>query len=420
MTGRRMAVAGYVLFAASVTALIAVDWAARGALWSMLDLQIYDWAGHIARHSGNLYGLSFRVLHLHFTYPPMAAAVFAVLSYAPLPVLKCLVSAGSIAALTAVTWLSWGALGYSRSRERLGGTLAIAAIAIWSEPVQQTLAFGQVNIVLMLIIVADLGLPDGAWWKGAGAGLAAGFKLTPLIFIPYLLLTGRRRAAGVALAAFLATIVVTAVWLPSQSSRYWAGRLFMDPHRLGNVGYVGNQSLYGMLVRLTGSSHSANVAWLVAAVIVGAGGLLLAVAAQRKQELAGVVICALTGLEVSPVSWSHHWVWIVPALVLAVHGAARMEAPAGPRCWPRVAAWSGVLALVAVFFSRLIWIVPASAVQGQGMRGAWLLVGNLYVLAGLAGLGLAAVVLARPPRPRRTAPGTAARLAAWPLLGTGK
>jgi alpha-1,2-mannosyltransferase len=215
--------------------------------------------------------------------------------------------------------------------------------------------------------------------------------------------------------------------LPSQSSRYWAGRLFMDPYRLGNVGYVGNQSLYGMLVRLTGSPHSANIAWLVAVVIVGAGGLLLAVAAQRKQELAGVVICALTGLEVSPVSWSHHWVWIVPALVLAVHGAARMEASARPRRWPRAAAWSGVLGLVAVFFSRLIWIVPASTVQGRGMHGAWLLVGNLYVLAGLAGLGLTAVMLARPPRPwrislrpRRTAPGTAARLAASPLLGIGK
>jgi alpha-1,2-mannosyltransferase len=391
---RRMLVTGCVLFALSLAVLVAVDCGVSRGLWSMLDLQVYDWGGRIARQSGDVYGLRFPGKPLPFTYPPMAAVVFAVLSYAPLLVLKCLASAGSVAALTAVIWLSWGSLGYPRSRERLGGTLAIAGIAIWSEPVQQTLAFGQVNIVLMLIIMADLCLPDGTWWKGAGVGLAAGFKLTPLIFIPYLLLTGRLRAAGVALAAFLATIAVPAVVLPSQSRRYWAGRLFMDPHRLGNVAYVGNQSLYGMLLRLAGGPRPANLAWLVAVVIVGAGGLLLAAAAQRKRELAGIVICALTGLLVSPVSWSHHWVWIAPALVLAVDGAARIGAGAPPRWWPR-AAWSGVAALVAIFFSRLIWLVPRSTVQGRGMHGAWLLAGNLYVLAGLAVLCLTAVVLAR-------------------------
>ena len=395
---RRMLVTGCVLFLVSLAAMIAVDDAVAGGQWSMLDLQVYAWGGHLARHSGNLYRLSYLHTGLRFTYPPMAAAVFAALSFAPLPVLKWVMTAGSIVALTAVSWLTWGALGYPPSRRRLGGTLAIAAVAIWAEPVQQTLAFGQVNILLMLIIVADLCLPDSAWWKGAGVGLAAGFKLTPLIFIPYLLLTGRLRAAGAALATFMATIAVAAVLLPSASGRYWDGRLFLDPRRLGNVGYVGNQSLYGMLLRLTDSARSAHVAWLVTVACVGAGGLLLARVAQRKQEMAGVLIVALTGLLVSPVSWSHHWVWMVPALVLAVDGAARMTTAAVPRGWTW-AAWGGVLALVVVFFSRLIWIVPASTVQGKGMHGPWLIAGNLYVLADLAALGLAAIIVVRRARP---------------------
>jgi alpha-1,2-mannosyltransferase len=393
---RRVLVTGAVLFLVSVAAVIVADSTVRGGQSAMLDLQVYDWGGHIARHSGDLYGASYGHGRLRFTYPPMAAAVFAVLSYTPLPVLKWVVGAGSIAALTAVTWLTWGALGYPRSRERLGGTLAVASIGIWTEPAQQTLSFGQVNILLMLIIVADLCLPDRVRHKGAGVGFAAGFKLTPLIFIPYLLLTGRVRAAGVALAAFAATVTAGAILLPSQSGRYWAGRLFLDPRRLGNVGYVGNQSLYGMLLRLTASPGAAHVAWLVAAVSVGAGGLLLAAAAERKQEVGGVVVCGLTGLLISPVSWTHHWVWTVPALVLAVHGAVRMSA-AAPSRWRRWAAWRGPLALIVVFCSRLVWTVPASTVQGRGMRGAWLIVGNLYVVAGLAALGAAALVLARPP-----------------------
>lgn len=403
MTARRMLVTGCALFALSAGALIAVDVAVAGGLWSMLDLQVYDWGGQIARHGGDLYGLAYRDQRLRFTYPPMAAAVFAVLSYLGLPALKWLASAGSVACLTAVTWLTWGALGYPRSRARLAGALAVAALAIWAEPVQQTLGFGQVNIVLMLIIVADLGQRDRVWWKGAGVGLAAGFKQTPLIFVPYLLLTRRFRAAGVALATFAATIAVPWVWLPSQSARYWAGGLFIDPDRIGNGAYVGNQSLRGMLLRLAGNSPSAQALWVATAIVVGAGGLLLAAAAYRRdQEMAGIVICALTGLLISPVSWSHHWVWIAPALVLAVHGAARAKA-AGRSRWRLRASRGGVLGLVVVFYSRLIWAVPAPAVQGRGLRGLWQLAGNLYVLAGLAALGLAALVMTRPPQ-RRDSP----------------
>jgi alpha-1,2-mannosyltransferase len=383
-----------VLFALSAGALIAVDVAVGGGMWSMLDLQVYDWGGQVARHSGDLYGLSYQHFGLHFTYPPTAAAVFSVLSYLPLTVLKWAASAGSVAALTAVTWLTWGALGYPRSRARLGGALATAAVAIWAEPVQQTLSYGQVNLVLMLIVVADLTLPDHAAWKGAGVGLAAGFKLTPLIFIPYLVLTRRFRAAAVALATFLATLGLAWIWLPAQSDRYWAGRLFMDPGRLGNGAYAGNQSLRGMLLRLAGGGHAAQAMWSVAVVIVAVGGLLLAAAASRRgREMAGVLLCALTGLLISPVSWSHHWVWAVPALVVAADSVVRATSAAGSRRRQR-AAWAGVLALLAVFWSRLIWAVPARAVQGRGLRGPWLLSGDLYVLAGLATLGLATLGLA--------------------------
>jgi alpha-1,2-mannosyltransferase len=361
----------------------------------MLDLQVYDWGGQIARHSGNLYGLVLPGTDLAFTYPPMAAAVFSVLSYLPLTVLKWAASAGSVAALTAVTWLTWGALGYPRSRARLGGALAIAAVSIGAEPVQQTLGYGQVNIVLMLLVVADLTLPDPVRWKGIGVGLAAGFKLTALIFIPYLLLTRRFRTAGVALATFLATIAVFWPWLPGQSDRYWAGRLFMDAKRIGNNAFVGNQSLRGMVLRLAGNGAGAQAIWAVAVVIVVAAGLLLATAASRRgQEMTGVLLCALTGLLISPVSWSHHWVWVAPALVLAADNVIRARTEARSR-WRRRAAWGGVLALLAVFWSRLVWAVPERELQGRGLSGLWQFTGNLYVLAGLAALALAAVLLTR-------------------------
>lgn len=414
VTATRVLVAGCVLFALSAGAVAAVDLTVTPGMWSMLDLRIYDWGGLIARQSGNLYG-PHPGQPTGFTYPPMAAVVFSVLTYLPLTALKAAAQAGTLVSLTVVAWLTWGSLGYPRSRARLGAAMVTGAVATWAEPVQQTLAYGQINVVLMLVIVADLSLADRVRCKGAGVGLAAGIKLTALIFIPYLLLTRRFRAAGVALATFAATIVLAWAWLPAQSAGYWAGRLFADSGRLGNGAYVGNQSLRGLLLRLAGSGPPAAALWAVAVVIVAASGVLLAAAASRRgREVAAVLVCALTGLLISPVSWSHHWVWVVPALVLAADTVlrARAEGRSRRRRW---AAWGSVLGLLAVFWTRLIWAVPVAARQGRGLSGSWQLAANLYVLAGLVILGLAAALMAYPRQRGPGVPGLApAGLAAIP------
>jgi alpha-1,2-mannosyltransferase len=360
--------------------------------WSMLDLRVYLWGGTLVRHSQDPYQYTYTHF-LHFTYTPVAAGFFALVSLVNVQVVKGLITAASIASLLAVLWMTSGALERWRTHGRLGATLAIGAVALWLEPVRQTLSFGQVNLLLMVLIVADLCLPDSRWWKGAGVGLAAGFKLTPLIFIPYLLLTRRFRAAAVATATFALTIAGSLVLLPRASEHYWFDGLFLNPHRLGNVAYVGNQSLYGALLRLCGSPAAARPYQLAAVAVVGTGGLMLAAwASRRGQEMVGVLVCALTGLLVSPVSWSHHWVWVAPMLVVLAELATRpLVLPQDRR--RRLACWLGAAA-VAVLFSGVLWTVPSPAVQGHVMTGPEQLIGDLYVLAGVLGLGVVAGLLA--------------------------
>jgi alpha-1,2-mannosyltransferase len=320
---------------------------------------------------------------------------------------KWLITSASVVSLAAVMWLSWGKLGYPRSPGRLGATLLVTAIALWLEPVQQTLAFGQVNLVLMLIIMADLCLPDGNWLKGIGVGLAAGFKLTPLVFVPYLLLTRRYRAAAVALGTFGLTIAGSYLLLPKAAHQFWAGRLFLSASRVGNVAYVGNQSLCGAAIRLFGSASAAHPYWLAAAAVTAVAGLLLAAWLSRiGQELAGILTCALTGLLISPVSWSHHWIWIAPILVALTELAIRAGQLISLRSMLLVG-WLAVAAVLALFIAYpfhatpgaprlpegLIWTLPQAALQGTGMTGDQELVGNLYVLAGLFGLTVTAAWL---------------------------
>jgi Glycosyltransferase family 87 len=424
-TNRTMAnwllAAGVVAFAVSIAGLITLFVARPAELWSMVDVQVYMWGGHMARLVGTPYqgAYQFYNLHLPFTYPPMAAAVFGLVSYLPLAAVKWLITSASVAALAGVTWLSWGKLGYGRSRSRLGATLLVAAIAVWLEPVQQTLAFGQVNAVLMLVVVADLCLSDGNRLKGVGVGLASGFKLTPLIFVPYLLLTRQYRAAVVALGTFGFTIAASDLLIPRAARQFWAGRMFLSVSRVGNIAYVGNQSLYGASIRLLGSARAAHPYYLAAATVIGLAGLLVAAGLSRLgQELAGLVACALTGLLVSPVSWSHHWVWIAPTLVLVTDLAVRAGKAARlrpGRVAGRLALTAAGLAVIAVLAlyiaypfhavpgaprlpAGLIWTMPQQALQGKWLTGYQELVGNLYVLAGLVGLtAVAAWLLAQAP-----------------------
>lgn len=396
-----------VLFIISVAAFVAYAQAYPQHLLSMFDLRIYLWGGNLVRHSHDPYLYRYPHIGLRFTYPPMAAGFFALIAGIKPGIVKWLITTASVVSLVATAWLTWGALGHRRSFGRLGATLAVAGVALWIEPVQRTLTFGQVDLVLMFIVVADLCVPDRCWWKGTGVGLAAGFKLTPLIFIPYLLLTRRFRAAAVAAGTFALTIVGSLL-LPRAARHYWFGGLFLNPQLIGRIIRVGNQSMYGALIRLLGSAAAARPYWLAAAAVVGIAGVMIAAwASRRGQEMTGIVVCALTGLLVSPVSWSHHWVWVAPMLVVLADLAVRPASlPTARRLRRAARLGAGAVTLLVLAYplqvkpggpripAGLLHTVPSRFIRGHVMNGSQQLIGDLYVVAGLVALGMTAGLLA--------------------------
>ena len=388
LRSRLILVLGIVVFAASVATWAGLHLAPPSLQSGLLDLQVYRWGGLIAHHSGDLYGAHFPYHHLRFTYTPAAALVFAAVSGIPWPVLAVLSALAGIASLTVVMWLTWGLLGYRRSARRAAAALMAASVVLWLGPVQQTLDLGQVNLILMLLVLADLCLPGRARFQGIGIGLAAGFKLTPLIFVLYLLLTRRFRAAAVALATFTATVAASLVLLPGQAREFWFGRLFLNSRRTGNNAYVGNQSLHGTLARLAGETAASQLPRAALPVLAGLAGVLLAAWwSRRGHEATGILTCALAGLLASPISWAHHWVWAAPALLVAADAATRWPARPGPRRW---VTWAGLAVLAAVFFTVPQNLVPPSGLQGHHLSGLALLTSNLYVITGLLILGLLA------------------------------
>ena len=350
--GGRLLALGLVAFAAVLAVYVADLLTHLSTMTAMRDLIVYRDGGLITRQISPPYdGSRYAPLYswtgsggVSFTYAPIAAVIFAVGSVLPWLVLRWVMTVASLAALLLSAWLMFGKLGYDDRRVRTGATLLVAAAALGTEPVQQTLALGQINILLMLLVVLDLMAARNRWWNGAGIGLAAGIKLIPLIFIPYLLLTGQFRRAGVAVGAFVVTIGVGYAVLPHDSAKYWQDGLFLNANRIVFLGTRGNQSLHGMIIRFMGSVDGAAHVYLAVAAVVAIAGLVVAATLYHAgHPVAGMLACALTGLLVSPLSWDHHWVWVALGMGYLAHLAVQARGPA------RTAWWLGAAALLFVY-----------------------------------------------------------------------
>lgn len=345
---------------------------------SMIDVMVYRAEGRAVRTGADLYELRATYERLPDTYPPFAALVFTPLTLVGATTMRTLTTLTNLGLLVALVHLSLRLLGRPLTVPRPAAALAVAALAVWCEPVWTTLRYGQVNLLLAVLVLWDLTRRADHRWSGVGIGVATGMKLTPALFAVFLALAGtvlawrraRRGAAAwnpvlrralVAVAAFAATVAVAAVVLPRDSHTYWT-RVLFAADRPGYVEQTANQSLRGVLAR---ALHTAEPGgwWLLGAAVVGCAGLAVAVGAllAGEQRLPyanawAAVSCAVTALIISPISWSHHWVWAVPmVLLLAVEAMRRRSVP-----WTAGAALAGL-----VFCSYALWAVPHGATRPE-------------------------------------------------------
>ncbi|MER7174867.1 glycosyltransferase 87 family protein [Streptomyces mesophilus] len=322
------------MLSVSVLALAALCVARR---IPMADTLVYRAEGAAVMHGTDLYGFTVTEWALPATYPPFAAILFVPTTWLPLPALKFAFVAGNALLLALLIHLSARFARLPLTRPLL---YVAVAVGLWLEPVFQTLLFGQINLALICLILWDLNRPATALGKGFALGVAAGVKITPAVFIVHLLLTRQLRAAGTALASFTGTVLLGALVLPSASIDFWTRRLF-ETDRVGKAWIVDNQSLQGLIARALGDP-APGLLWLVPAALTAGCGLWLATRVHPRSPAWALLITAYTALLVSPISWSHHWVWCVPLLALLLAEGR-----------PRIA-----LAVAAVFTARSFWLLP--------------------------------------------------------------
>ncbi|MCM1946638.1 glycosyltransferase 87 family protein [Streptomyces sp. G2] len=351
------------LVAAAVVCLVsfAAFWVAqRVAHVNMLDVMVYRAEAETLRAGDDLYAMRATSANLAMTYPPFAAVLFLPLTLVGVPLMRTLSTAGNLLLVLALVRLSLQLVGSAlaspaRRADLWRTTLWVAAAVVWCEPVWTTLRYGQINLLVAVAVLWDFTRREGSRWAGLGIGLATAVKLTPGLFVVLLLAAGlllwRRdrgmnqwlRTALTATGVFLVTTLAMVVALPADSKTFWTRTLF-ETGRVGHAEETANQSLSGVLARLM-HTDAPGLWWLAAAVLLGGAAMALAIrAAVRGDRAVAVVVTAFTALMVSPISWSHHWVWCVPLLILLYDRATR--------------AWAVTGAVALAFASFALWYVP--------------------------------------------------------------
>ena len=300
----------------------------------LTDLNVYIGAVTGLRDGASLY--DFISGNAPFTYPPFAGLAFLPLTWIPALPLQLGWTLATILAVLALAVLSGGTSPIQGTRLTQGTGLIpsmrrnvplLALVLMLSAPVSSNLKYGQVSIFLAVLVLTDV-VRDSRG-QGVLIGLAAAIKLTPLIFIPMLWFGGRKTAAFTAAATFACCAALAAVILPGDSWRFWTTEV-MHVSRLGYITSVGNQSLNGALLRYDVAALARSLSVLIV------GGIVVVLALRRAARLAydgdwlsAVVVVGAAGVAFSPVSWTHHQVWLVLGALLPVRGPGWLR-----RTWP--------------------------------------------------------------------------------------
>ncbi|MGN2636365.1 glycosyltransferase 87 family protein [Nocardia takedensis] len=380
-------------------------WPCKEITAEFIDLQVYRLGVETLRDGGDMYGQLPQTtlgIGLPFIYPPFAALFLGPFALLPWDAAAFTFFVTSTAALALTLYLVarrvWPAA--ESRRLVLFATACAAPLAMILEPTRSTLDFGQVNLLLMALVAADCLTEKPRWRRGMLVGIAAAIKLTPAAFVLYFVVRKDYKAALTAAVTGAAATALSFAVLPDASVKYWFGGLG-NVDGLSGSAFHTNQSIQAVLARLSVPEPTFTILWLT----LGAALLVLVVVAMRRAAdlpALALAINAVFTLLVSPISWSHHWIWIAPALFAMVGYATRLPVR-------RALLWYVVTAATAwvFYYGPQNWL-PGGDERESRWTATQHVIGDTYVWLSVLLVLLSlvatrrAVVRAAEPTPART------------------
>ncbi|HEY5150369.1 MAG TPA: glycosyltransferase 87 family protein [Mycobacterium sp.] len=394
-----------------VAGLAYAAWTLLGHIPYRIDIEVYRMGGQAWLDGRPLYAgdATFHTrigLDLPFTYPPLAAILFSPFAWLSLNAASVAITVITLVLLLVSTWIVltrldvWQDSALTREPAWLRrcwlAAGIVAAAVIYLEPIAANFAFGQINVVLMTLVIADCVPRRTPWPRGVLLGVAIALKLTPAVFLLYFVLRRDVRATVTAFGTFVAASLLGFVLAWRDSVEYWTTTV-RHTDRIGSAALNTNQNIAGALARLGLGESTHFVLWTLACFAV----LGLTIWAVRRvlnadEPTLGLTCVALFGLVVSPVSWSHHWVWALPTIIVTTVLAYRRRNLA-------------LAAVTAAGVALMVWIPLELLPKHHEETASWWrqLLGMSYVWWALAVLIVAGLTVRSPAVSRRRSPGSA-------------
>lgn len=389
----------------TVAALVWAGWRLLGHIPYRIDIDVYRMGGQAWLDGRPLYadGVMFHTrggLDLPFTYPPLAAVLFSPFALLSLDGASIAITLATLILLIVATTILlsrldvWPDPADGKSavtpepawmRRAWLAAAIVAPAVIYFEPIRSNFDFGQINVVLMTLVVADCVPRKTPWPRGMLLGLAIALKLTPAVFLLYFVLRRDTRAVLVTAASAVVATLAGVAFAWRDSFEYWTETV-RNTDRIGTATLNTNQNIAGALARLGLGENVRFVLWTIACFAV----LALTVWAVRRvlkaeQPTLALICVAMFGLVVSPVSWSHHWVWVLPTVLVTGIVAYRQRHVA-----------LGVIAASGV--ALMIWTpIPLMPEHQETAASLWRqLLGGSYVWWAIAVIIVSGTVSLRP------------------------
>jgi alpha-1,2-mannosyltransferase len=419
----------------TVLALAGAGWRLLGHTPYRIDVDVYRMGGRAWLDGTPLYshGVSFHTrpgLDLPFTYPPLAAIAFSPFAWLPLPLASAAITVTTLALLLLSTMILltglnvWADSAITSEpawlrRMWLAGAIVAPAV-VYFEPIRSNFAFGQINVVLMTLVIADCVPRRTPWPRGLLLGLAIALKLTPAVFLVYFMLRRDGRAMAVSAASFAGATLTGFVLAWRDSWEYWTTTI-SDTGRIGTAALNTNQNIAGALARLGLGDGARFVLWTLACCavlmvtlwaarrVLGAAGPATSglgaagpatsglgaagpATSEPSEPVLALICVAMLGLMVSPVSWSHHWVWALPAVLVTAVLAYQLR--------------NAALAVVSIAgIALMVWVPFTLLPEHREQDASWWrqLAGMSYVWWALAVIVVAGGTAVSRARARRQA-----------------
>lgn len=346
-----------------------------------IDMVIYREGVKAFMEGGEVYSVPMMAgdIALPFIYPPFGALVMVPLAgdwFSHAMAGDIMIVLSNLLIGLVVLLLAF-ALNRQRSNPFVSSDVIAAASLIWGivlifEPVRLNNGFAQINIIIMVLVALDLIPRKRLKWLPQGwlIGVAAAIKITPLAMLLYFLVRKEiKPIITAAISAIIATLTAAAVrW--DVAWEYFSVKL-LSMGTGGDFGvqtaYQSNSSIKGAIERLYTSQEGmetastiTNIIWLCLAIItVVLGGWLMVALMKRGLNIEAWMINAFIMLLISPVSWSHHWVWVAIAIPVLLYRAIT---------WRHLNWAAGILISILSLWAILVVTVPPKWYWADGIN----------------------------------------------------